>query len=44
MVHKHFCQQCNAMMAEEDFELCAQCRTREKAAVDWISAHTRDWH
>lgn len=30
--------------ADHDFELCARCRAREKAAVDWISAHTRGWH
>jgi hypothetical protein len=54
MVHKHFCRNCNAMMAEgdfdcgrdadHDFELCAKCQAREKAAADWISAQTRRWH
>ena len=54
MAHKHFCQKCNAVLAEgdfdcghdadHDFELCAKCRAREKASTDWISAHTRGWH
>jgi hypothetical protein len=42
MAHKHFCLQCNAVVAEgdfdcgHDFELCAKCRSREKASADWI--------
>jgi hypothetical protein len=54
MAHKHFCLKCDAVVAEvdfdcerdtdHDFELCAKCRSREKAAADWIYAHTRSWH
>lgn len=54
MAHKHFCLKCNAVVAEgdfdcgrdadHDFELCAKCRSREKASTDWIDAHTRSWH
>lgn len=51
MVHKHFCQKCNALVgegdfdcghaADHDFEICASCRAREKASADWISMHMR---
>jgi hypothetical protein len=54
MAHKHFCLKRNALVAEgdfdcgrdadHDFELCAKCRSREKASADWIYAHTRSWH
>ena len=46
MAHKHFCLKCNVEVAEgdfdcgrdadHDFELCAKCRSREKASADWI--------
>jgi hypothetical protein len=44
VVHKHFCQNCSALVAEGDFdcghaadhdlETCASCRAREKASAD----------
>jgi hypothetical protein len=54
MAHKHFCLKCDAVAAEgdfdcerdtdHDFELCAKCRSREKASADRIYATARTWH
>jgi hypothetical protein len=51
MAHKHFCLKCNAAVAEgdfdcgrdadHDFEVCAKCRSREKASADWIKLNAR---
>jgi hypothetical protein len=54
MAHKHFCLKCNAVVAEgdfdcerdadHDFELCAKCRSREKASADWIQLLRTPFH